>query len=360
MATSSKMARVIALSKSPPARRVEAAPASVDETYSVPETCTVSVSHPKILPPPITGIPKTGIPVIDDIRLPRIRRATKVQDGHSSGEQIVLQLLWNNGTVVPEAPYRRIAIGYKTVSGLSGLALSTCIAALQSLEKKLAIQQEVAATRTKATIYRVYSFEEILKRREEAGLTHIIRRKGAVFVDKTGTPITGIPKTSTPNALTGIPKIGTHQEQTQKEVSKGEPSSSVVASVLQKYLAERPDDDGITALVNKCRAVAPDATGEEIAHFVDLKADQAIRMRSVRNLMGFLLTAVPRALTPAALADLRDCRASQAEAARREEEERQAQFNELVAEQRAVLANPSAPEEDRLFAARFLENVGQA
>ena len=138
------------------------------------------------------------------------------------------------------------------------------------------------------------------------------------------------------------------------EKATGLPSSSVVASVLQRYLGERPDDDGIATLVYKCRAAAPDATDEEIAHFVELKADQAIRMRTVRNLIGFLLTAVPRTLTPAALADLRTHRARQLEAARREEEERQARFVELIAEQRAILADPKASEEDKQFARQFL------
>ena len=195
-----------------------------------------------------------------------------------------------------------------------------------------------------ATVYRVYSFAAILRRREAAGLTHVVKSRGAAFV----------------SPETGDAVSGDHLRSNTEKTSKGLPSSSVVASVLQQYLAERPDDDGIATLVNKCHAAAPDATDEEIAHFVDVKADQAIRMRTVRNLMGFLLTAVPRGLTPAALADLRDARARQAEAARLEEEERQAQFNELVVEQRDVIANPSATEEDRLFAARFLENVGQA
>jgi len=49
-----------------------------------------------------------------------------------------------------------------------------------------------------------------------------------------------------------------------------------------------PDDTLVRDLVADCLKIEPTATYEEIAHFVDVKADQAHSMKSVRNLPGFL------------------------------------------------------------------------
>ena len=48
----------------------------------------------------------------------------------------------------------------------------------------------------------------------------------------------------------------------------------------------------MNSLVNDCRSNAPDATAEEIAHFVREKGK--LITRKITNPVGFLLTAVPR------------------------------------------------------------------
>ena len=88
--------------------------------------------------------------------------------------------LWNEADVVEDQPYRRIAIGYRTLSAICGLTVNNCKANLKSLQAKLAIESEAGYSNTLATTYRVFSFAEILRRRESAGLTHVLRTKGNV------------------------------------------------------------------------------------------------------------------------------------------------------------------------------------
>ena len=159
-----------------------------------------------------TGVPVAGVP--DYSRKPRvkIRRAVQVQDGHSLGEQLVLTTLWNEALATEDKNYRRITIGYRTLSDLCGLTVNNCKANLKSLQAKLAIEPESGYSSITATTYRVFSFADILRRRDAAGLTHVIRSKGAQFVHPiTGIPVQGTPSTpekGTPDSQTGIFTIG--------------------------------------------------------------------------------------------------------------------------------------------------------
>src|SRR5262249_30184069 len=159
----------------------------------------------------------------------RIRRALQVQDGHSLGEHLVLTTLWNEAHIVEGQLYRQITIGYRTLSGICGLTVNNCKANLKSLQAKLAIEPETSYSSTSATTYRVFSFADILRRREAAGLTHVLRSKGALFVHpETGIPVSGIqpiPVTGIPNSETGAPgttKTGIPIPGTQLRIKKKE------------------------------------------------------------------------------------------------------------------------------------------
>ena len=76
---------------------------------------------------------------------------------------------------------------------------------------------------------------------------------------------------------------------------------------------------------------------------------------TIRNLMGFLHKAVPQCLTGVAFQHFRT-----EQARKREEEERQqilaeAENARLLAEQRAILDDPNASEEDQRFARQVLQ-----
>ena len=71
------------------------------------------------------------------------------------------------------------------------MAPTNCRANVFSLIEKKAIEEYKMHTKGQATTYLIYNYATILRRRKEAGLTHVIRTRGVVFVDpETCEPLT--------------------------------------------------------------------------------------------------------------------------------------------------------------------------
>ena len=180
-------------------RPAEETPAPVQSEGPIGES-PIGESHPA--PPPAepegrspVGESPIGISMTDSsspspriqvIRPSRkIRRAVKVQDAHSIGEQALYQSLWNAAT--PEtADSRLIRIGYGGMQSLCGLDKSNCKDHVLSLIEKLALEVTTGfdIRRNEGNTYRVYSYGAILKRRKAAGLEWVIRRRGVQFVEQ--------------------------------------------------------------------------------------------------------------------------------------------------------------------------------
>jgi hypothetical protein len=112
---------------------------------------------------------------------PKIRRALKIQDGHSTGEQAVYQALWNAASV--ETPDTRlIRIGYGGLQSLCGLDKTNCKDNIQSLIRKLAVEvvSPFSVQRNQGNVYRIFSSNAILKRRKAAGMEWVIRNRAFV------------------------------------------------------------------------------------------------------------------------------------------------------------------------------------
>jgi len=321
-----------------------------------------------------SGSPMGDLPIgIPIIRPPqKIRRAVKVQDAHSIGEQALYQALWN--AAIPEtADSRLIRIGYGGMQSLCGLDKSNCKDNILSLIKKLAIEviSGFDIRRNEGNTYRVLSYGAILKRRKAAGLEWVIRSRGVQFVEQPpigekpmgdyrspmgDSPIA--PGGNSPGGAVGETPTGPMGKTPiafRKEIKleEAEPSSPVVWKALRQH-SEVVDDEGVRRLVASCRALAPDCTEEEIAYFIRAKAEQARAGRAVRNLIGFLQTAVPRCFEGSAF---REFRTEQDQKRKSEQQQRlaaEAETARMLAEQKAVLADPNATEEDRRFARRIL------
>jgi hypothetical protein len=128
----------------------------------------------------------SGIANIAEIRPgPKIRRAVKIQDGHSTGEQLVYQALWNVASV-ESTDTRLIRIGYGGLQSLCGLDKTNCKDNIQSLIRKLAVEvvSPFSVKRNQGNVYRIFSAGSILKRRKAAGMEWVIRNKGVRFVDQ--------------------------------------------------------------------------------------------------------------------------------------------------------------------------------
>jgi len=114
---------------------------------------------------------------------PKIRRALKAQDGHSTGEQAVYQALWN-AAGAETAETRLIRIGYGGLQSLCGLDKTNCKDNIQSLIRKLAVEvvSPFSVERNQGNAYRIFSASAIMKRRKAAGMEWVIRNKGVRFV----------------------------------------------------------------------------------------------------------------------------------------------------------------------------------
>lgn len=131
-------------------------------------------------------------------RRPRIRAVVTLQDGHSLAEQAVYDAIWREGK-----PYRGdsriITIGLRTLAEISRMAYSNCKANVRSLVAKLALDELPGFSYTDGRTYIIYGDAEILRRRKEAGLTHVLRTRGVAFVDPvSGAPLTVASVTSAP------------------------------------------------------------------------------------------------------------------------------------------------------------------
>jgi hypothetical protein len=302
----------------------------------------------------------------------RIYPARTAQDGHSLGEQAVYYALWSAGD--PEtAESRLVSIGYERLAEAARLHWTNVKKNLRTLEAKLAIEAiapENSGQRIGKT-YRVYSYRAILERRRNAGLVWYRRTKGVQLLTSEqadahslsilhtlGEPLSARPSHPLRDPRTvslgeshrpSLSDSHTPLETIRKpeETASSELSVQLVEAVREA--AGLADDDGIRTLVRLCRQRAPDAADYEIAHFVRLKARQALRTGNVANLTGFLHAAVPRCFEGEAFRQFRRAEQQRRELERQQKAAFEAENARFRAEQQAVLANPlSTPEQRRL------------
>lgn len=341
----------------------------------VPVSGTPETGTP-LSPVPISSTPVSGIPVHPGslppplvLRRRTIRQAVLVQDGHSLGEQRIYETLWDNAHPY-EDQTRIITVGYRTLSQLSGLTVNNCKANIAALIQKLAIEEHLAHSAVQGTTYIVYNYNTILRRRRSAGLTHYVKTRGVLFVDPvTGEPFTqsGIPESGTPLRQKGIPESGSSGipesatpsiDTLFRQSAVPSPSSSEV-SFLSNSISQHGasvDDDLVIQLITACRRHEPEASIEDIRGFADLKLLQA--GAEVKNLGGYLLTAVPKCFTGEFYRQYQAQRQQAREQANQQATiERQA--NESTrAEMERILADPAASEEDKRFARRIIDHLG--
>lgn len=307
----------------------------------------------------------------------QIREARLVQEGHTYGEQTVYEALWKNGTVVSDS-VRLITVGFLRMAGIAGLAESNCKAAIAGLLDKLAIERLPDKNLSQGRTYRVYSWTAVLSRRRAAGLTHVIKSRGVVFVDpRTGQQLTlaktpsrlktGPPKTD--GSEIGGPVSGPRPDSNHSSSSTPVPLSSIprpdarisftvqqtaitdLAARLRNDLDPTFDDSAAGRLWRECHISVPDCSTDEILHFVTLKAQKIYRDRNIRNPIGLLLMSIPDFFTGGAVHELREQRG-------REEQHRQ----EMQEQQRKywtdVAQDSKTPPEERKLASKFLEEMG--
>lgn len=155
-----------------------------------PDPGAVPESHPELevanAGTPEVDAPTFDAPDLDDVYLYRAPRpapqlATTVQAGHTHGEQALYTTLWRLARPHPNAAFRAIRIGERTLAREVPMAYSTVQENARALEKKLAIEIRSNGPREPKT-YIVHAADEVLRRRRAAGLTHVYRRTSGVFL----------------------------------------------------------------------------------------------------------------------------------------------------------------------------------
>jgi hypothetical protein len=287
-------------------------------------------------------------------------------------EEGVYDVLWGPKRSGEPEQHRIVKMGYAELAQRSRVSKRGIQSIIGRLIEKHVLQIEVPADtlRRIPTTYRVFSYGAIRKYQRDTGREWVIRTGNGVFYAKklaanpasapastveAGLPSTveagssstveaGAPSTVAPSATSFI-GIHSGMQATSSSVSP-------VASTLEEHCVSA-DDDGIRALIEKCRIAAPDATEAEIAHFVQIKWDQAIRMETVRNPLGFLMTAVPKTMTPRSLSAYREECRREGERERREAIDRAERYAAIAAEQQRILADPNSTEEMRQTAREY-------
>jgi len=273
------------------------------------------------LPPGTNLRPPSGRPIgagelrTANGRIVRIRLARSVQDAHSTGEHLLLQIMWKRG--IAETPDTRLLqAGLAELARWTGNHKTRCRAHLRSLLEKLALEEaktfNSAAGREGARTYRIYSFNAILERRRRANLTHVIRTGAVVFVD----PLTGdrlLPDSNLQPDST-LPSAGNLPPDSNLQPEPGSNLTAEPGSNLQPYYNNREetsktttsapplvanavmnvmgfvDDEALKTLIKKCRDSTPDATDEEIADLAAMTARRIIRLRNIENQVGLLIS----------------------------------------------------------------------
>jgi hypothetical protein len=313
------------------------------ETPTAPQT-------PTVLENPTVGVSKT-------FGRERIFRATTVQHGHSSGEQNLFQTMWSSPDARIESPDSRLlTAGYDALARMANLNEKSVRHAIRALLAKLAI--EVAAAekcdQRLGRTYRIFSYRKVLDRREAAGLIWVRKTRGVEFIAQPAiSPTVGLsPQTPTVSVVqaptetvveTPTPTVVETPTPISTSISTSfhAPSSSIIEA-LRSY-APASDDDVAIQLARECRLRAPDASDQEIVHFIRLKAQTP----GIRLPLGFLLKAVPRCFEGESFRQFR----------REEDRRREATARERAAIMqvwREILDDPESTEELRREARKAL------
>jgi hypothetical protein len=292
-----------------------------------------------------------------------------VQDGHSRGEQLLYELLWKLSRETDSDEYRLLQIGHSDLAEKARMTDKNLRIALRRLVEKRSIEemQSFDARQRKARIWKVYSYRSILDRRRKAGLEWVVKDNGVHFVRPETTPVVWetTPVVSTPDVLQTTPAMATADVSRSSPVGttettpvastrpslekyslrEGKPTSSIVAAALVKYLGHS-DDDAVFRIESRVREKCPDATEEEIVHFIEEQGPRFMRMKSLDNPMGMLIRHLPKCFEGESFRLYREER----EAEKWRMEAAAAQIAEDRKRWQQVLDDPNQPEDEKAWA----------
>jgi hypothetical protein len=284
------------------------APLLVPHIQEAPESEAPNKGAP-VLGAAVLEVPTSSAPVLQEAlvyhEVVKPRPWVSAQDAHTHAEQNLYQTLFNRGKPIASNA-RGLVIGVRTLARLVPMAYSNCHANLKSLVQKLAIEQRPAEKYNDGQFFVIYTYEEILRRRRAAGLTHVMKRTRGVGLINPGAPNPGAPNFQAPHinpgapgfnegapALgnPGAPSLGATTNK-ESQLGTSTPSGTITSAIIKEF--GFVDADAIARLIRDCRRRVPNATDEEIAEFATMQCRRIRRMRNVDNPVGLLIDMVPR------------------------------------------------------------------
>jgi hypothetical protein len=317
-------------------------------------------------------------------------RATKVEDGHSATQNALYWHLWRQGQHVKGSRSRFVQAGYGVIQAALKIDRSNIQDAIRELQKKHSIRVVQSSTVGTATVYEVFSCDDILLKRRELGLLWV-QRFGTRRVDfvseedvdqtltlnATGledTGITPIGPTPTGSAAAGftpgmgptpteaigaapIEGIGVTPIQLVNRVKSSKTTSATIATIVDAIRSEfgQADDQAARRIIEECRRRASDVTDSEIALQVRLQAKRLRGISSVENPIGLLITQVPKCFEGESF---RQFRSGGPRGRGREEEPVQIPSERQLQEYQAIVEDPRASQAEKRIAQNLLR-LGQ-
>jgi len=314
--------------------------------------------------PPLLWVDSTGAV----IEAKRVQRVNIAQQSMTLGEERFYQNVWHareSDGVTKDGPRSKVfSLGYDRLAKLVRLDEKSVRMLIPKLVTKRIIEilaGEISAARIGRT-YRIFSYEQILERQRAANLLFIVKKGRAVeFVTAqcaAGEGITPTVDAYPTESVGGIAAnpVGLMPTPLVTNVDTlSSQTSSTVAAALARYGSA--DDDAVRAIIANSRRIAPDATCDEIVHFIHEKGSVVLNGR-IGNPIAFLIVYVPKCFAGDALIEHRR---QQREKQQREVAEALAASQWLEGERAAqerVLDDPNASTEDKKWARKFLQDCG--
>ena len=239
----------------------------------------------------------------------RPRPWKNIDDALTHGERAVYKAIYSRGKPYGTGEARAVVTGVRQIADWAGLAVSNTHPSLRTLVEKGVLEIRSAPAHNMGKFVIASSYTEIARRWRTAGLTHVLKQSRGVRLVKESPvegedsfSIIGSPKTGPPIPETRSPETGkTGSPETAPNIRKGRFSRETTTAteapeaVVNALLAAGgTDDDAALRITIACRQKVPDATDKEIAHFILSTTERLRGNRRIENLIGLLITQVPR------------------------------------------------------------------
>lgn len=238
---------------------------------------------------------------------------------------------------------KRFSAGYEMLSRICRLASRNVRIIIPVLAQKqiLFSYKDYRPELRKGTTYDIFSYEEILRRQRAAGLCYVVKSGPGIDFVLPHSWVASI--AATPRDISAVDEISEDEapmdefrpdessayESTRADMTSRDPlddtsrpslddtstpldrdnssSQSTTVRRLLQTLLPTFDNDAVSQLWEDCRRRIPDVSPEEVAQLFEYKLPES-RARSITRPIGFLISAVARSCTPAAIGALRQGR----------------------------------------------------